>query len=767
MAEVYRFGIRHHGPGCARSLRAALETLAPDCLLIEGPPEAESLLGYLAHPDMQLPVALLISNPEQLNQAAFYPFAEFSPEWQALTYAAKQAIPIRFMDLPVAHSFGLELEQQEQQVKQSEEASGGEVAAGSDSAELLEQLDIQDPLEWLARAAGFESGESWWNHLVEERQGQDQDLAYHLALFEAIETAMVSVRDELGERNQSAERARREALREAWMRKTLRQAQKDGFEKIALVCGAWHLPALAQLPSAKADNDLLKGLPKTKSQATWVPWSYAHLSIDRGYGAGVVSPQWYEHIWNTPDASQRGLEWLSKSAKLLRDQGLECSPAQVIDAFRLAESLAALRDYPQIGLTELLESLATCICMGEQAPLALIQQQLIVGERLGQVPLDVPSIPLQKDLEALQKSLRLKPDAAQKVLDLDLRQAIDLGRSQLLHRLAILDIPWGRLSGSGRSAKGSFHEVWSLQWEPEFALAIIVAGRWGNRVEDAASAKLADLGRQAGSLSELAKLLDRALLAELPTAIAPLSHILQDRAALSGDATELLASIPPLVQIARYGNVRNLDTQLVETLLQSLVPRAALALPGACQSLDEEAARELMRELLQTHQALGLLSQDELLQAWQMALGRLSGSDIYPGLISGLATRLLFEAGVLSGDLTQTRMSLALSLANPPAQAACWLEGFLHQGALVLLHDNNLWDLVNSWLTALSEDQFIQVLPLVRRCFGAFALMERRQLGERANQGLSQLAASPTADLDEARAQLPLPLIRQLLGIEA
>lgn len=31
---VHLFGIRHHGPGCARSLRKALETLQPDCLLV-------------------------------------------------------------------------------------------------------------------------------------------------------------------------------------------------------------------------------------------------------------------------------------------------------------------------------------------------------------------------------------------------------------------------------------------------------------------------------------------------------------------------------------------------------------------------------------------------------------------------------------------------------------------------------------------------------------------------------------------------------------
>ena len=42
-------GIRHHGPGSARSLRHALEELRPDCILIEGPPDAENVLALATH----------------------------------------------------------------------------------------------------------------------------------------------------------------------------------------------------------------------------------------------------------------------------------------------------------------------------------------------------------------------------------------------------------------------------------------------------------------------------------------------------------------------------------------------------------------------------------------------------------------------------------------------------------------------------------------------------------------------------------------------
>src|SRR5678815_5856550 len=78
------FGIRHHGPGSARSLLRALDELKPDCLLIEGPPDADEIIPYAARAEMRPPVAILVHDAERPADAVYYPFAEFSPEWQAM-----------------------------------------------------------------------------------------------------------------------------------------------------------------------------------------------------------------------------------------------------------------------------------------------------------------------------------------------------------------------------------------------------------------------------------------------------------------------------------------------------------------------------------------------------------------------------------------------------------------------------------------------------------------------------------------------------------
>ncbi len=100
------FGIRHHGPGSARSVRAALAELQPDIVLVEGPPDAAEVLPLLADAAMQPPVALLIYAADTPRRAVYYPFTVFSPEWQAIHWALTGNVPVRFMDLPQTYQLG-------------------------------------------------------------------------------------------------------------------------------------------------------------------------------------------------------------------------------------------------------------------------------------------------------------------------------------------------------------------------------------------------------------------------------------------------------------------------------------------------------------------------------------------------------------------------------------------------------------------------------------------------------------------------------------
>ena len=108
---IHLFGIRHHGPGSARSVLAVLAQCQPAAILIEGPADAQPLLAQVDRDDLALPIALMLHSAEKDDSApaaAFYPFAEYSPEWQALRHGQRHGIPVQFFDLPVGHRMALE-----------------------------------------------------------------------------------------------------------------------------------------------------------------------------------------------------------------------------------------------------------------------------------------------------------------------------------------------------------------------------------------------------------------------------------------------------------------------------------------------------------------------------------------------------------------------------------------------------------------------------------------------------------------------------------
>jgi hypothetical protein len=759
--SLHIFGVRHHGPGCARSLRAALAALRPDVILVEGPPDAADVLPLLRQETLKPPVALLVYPPEAPHRAAFYPFAVFSPEWQALRFAAEQDIPARFMDLPHWHRLAMkgeadgEKEPSNPVDKSDPPSANGEPAAPSPTPDAEPALQ-DDPLGMLAVAAGYRDNELWWEHQIEQRQDAT-------GLFEGIMEAMTELRAHAQPWRED------EALREAYMRQTIRAARQEGFERIAVVCGAWHAPALADLGPAKEDAALLKGLPKTKVVATWVPWTYSRLSYRSGYGAGVTSPGWYDHLWTSPDRA--AVRWATHAARLLRDEDLDASAASVIETVRLAEALAALRDLPMPGLAELHEAVQTVLCAGDTTPMRLIRDRLEIGERLGEVPAETPAMPLQKDLEAQQKRLRLKPTTEIQNLDLDLRKDNERARSRLLYRLRLLNIPWGEPQRASGKA-GTFHELWRLQWQVEFAVAIIEAAIWGNTVESAAAAAVCSQADKAADLPALTGLLDGAILADLPPAVDHVLARLQAQAAVAADVRHLMEALPPLARVARYGDVRGTRTDQVVPVLNGLFERIVVGLPGACGSLDDEAAGRMVEGIGHAQESLNLLDDAEPRAEWQQVLRQLLDSDGIHGLVRGWCCRLLLEQRVIDGDELHRRARLVLSPAVPALQAAAWIEGLLRGSGLVLLHEEALWIALDRWLTDLSAETFVELLPLLRRAFAGFQAPERRAMGEKvkklpggAEARNSIGAGKVTGVINRERADLVLPVLAHVLGV--
>ncbi|MGQ4386411.1 DUF5682 family protein [Streptomyces sp. SAS_270] len=755
-------GVRHHGPGSARAVRAALEAAEPRVVLIEGPPEADALIPLAADEDMRPPVALLAHVVDEPGHSAFWPLAEFSPEWVAIRWAGEHGVPARFIDLPATHT--LAWGNEESAPEQAEEAEG--------AAEVEKAIRI-DPLAVLAETAGYDDPERWWEDVVEHRGGAGAD---PFVPFAVLGEAMGALREAYGAGGHD-----RDLVREAHMRLRMRAAQREFGDDVAVVCGAWHVPALRQRSAVAADRALLKGLPKAKADLTWVPWTHRRLARVSGYGAGIDSPGWYGHLFSAPD---RPVErWMTKVAGLLRAEDRLVSSAHVIEAVRLADTLAAMRGRPLPGLTETSDAVRAVMCEGSDVPLALVHDRLVVGDVLGEVPASAPAVPLQRDLTRLQRSLRLKPEPMERELELDLRKDTDAGRSRMLHRLRLLGVDWGEPAVS-RGSTGTFRETWRLHWEPELSVRVAEAGVWGTTVLSAATAKAEADAVAARALADVTALAERCLLAELPDALPVVMRILADRAALDTDVGHLAQALPALVRSLRYGDVRGTDTHALTDVAAGLAERIFVGLPPACTALDAEAAEEMRHHVDAVHGAVALLretltaSPGGIRERWHRVLKVLAGRDTVPGVIRGRTVRLLLDDGELGHDEAARLMGLVLSPGTEPGDAAAWIEGFVGGGSgggMLLVHDERLLGLVDAWLTGVPAEAFTDVLPLLRRTFAAYEAGVRRTLGELVRRGPGVPGAAGTTasglpgfapDLDPDRADAVLPVLRLLLGLD-
>ncbi|GGM10322.1 DUF5682 family protein [Dactylosporangium sucinum] len=848
MSDPLLLGVRHHGPGSARAVRRALAAFQPQVVLIEGPPEADSLVPIAGHEDMRAPVALLAypaDHPDPRLRASFWPFAEFSPEWQAIRWAVARDVPVRFIDLPAAVRL-----------------AAGAPSTPSTAQDAAQDAVRVDPIGALAEAAGYDDPERWWEDVVEHRFGHPaaaspagpaasgvhtaapssadstagpaassnhavgfedvagrasripaprsgsgpapvdspppaaspattgaaamdfgelggvglfagdveagidaEELRAASAPFAAIAEAMAVVRAHAPEPPED-ERVDEER-REAHMRAGLRAASKE-YERVAVVCGAWHVPALtAPLPSASADAAVLRGLPKVKVAVTWVPWTHARLASWQGYGAGVRSPGWYHHLFTSVD--RHVIErWLVKAAGVLRKDGVPVSSAHVIEATRLAEALATMRGRPLAGLAEVTDAAHAVLCDGDDLRLSLINRRLVVGDRLGRVPDQTPAVPISRDVASSQRRLRLPPKVERRELRLDLRQPFDLDRSRLLHRLRLLGVDWGKVL-AGAKGKGTFREEWEIAWQPEFEVDLIEAGAYGTTVLEAATARVAEQAAAAETLADVTTLVERCLLADLPAALPGVLDALDERMALDADVAHLMDALPALARTLRYGDVRGTDLSALRAVTFGMITRICVGLPAAVGGLDDAAAAVMRDRIDGVQGALALVDDADASARWQAVLGGLSTRDDLHGLLTGRMCRLLLDAGTVDAEQIGVRMALVLTVGVPVARAAAWIEGFLAGDGLLLVHDERLLGLVDAWLTGIPAEGFVEVLPLLRRTFSGYPAPQRRMIGERAatiGAGGRRRGGEADEHVDPGRGALLLPVVAKLLGKE-
>lgn len=682
---VHVIPVRHHSPAIARATAAVIRTLRPRLVLIEGPSDANHLIGALTDHDAVAPLAILAYREPQAYQASadlapqvvFYPFCDYSPELIALRTAAELSIKARFCDIPASAV----LEHQ-----------------GQETHETTSNLYTR-----VALRMGFDNHEEWWECLFETALRDPATL-----LQRTFEWGQLVI----GEAGISEY----DALRHAYMWK---QVEESGVtpEQIVLVVGAAHAAAFAD-PDFRAEYDpdhpLLGAHP---AEFVLTPYSFPRLSEQLGYGAGNCAPQFYQDAWEFGSLEDATLATLTRLVNSMKLQGDVASHADAIEAFRLAKQLAGLRGKSQPGYRETMDAAIATFGRGQVERVELPLKRLMIGERIGRAPRSDTQPPVQAEFYRLAHELRIPVKDDPTDLRLNLAEPHAVQQSIFLHRLAVAKIPFADLQSGEAATYGQMarlREKWRLQWTPLTDVALTEASIYGDTLREVAKRKITPRLAQREQLTSVSAAALEAVLCELPELYDTALQALDEASIRDGDFVSLARTAYQIAGLIEYGAARAVQQAMFDPLLQRIYTRACLHLLPASDCGDDEARTigEGMHLLHELAHKLPYLQAD----LWRENLRETVLSERAHALVVGVGLGLLGFVRTQDEDLW-LRAKRMLSPATPPESAASFLEGLLHAQGGAAARARPFVQAMHEFVMNLPDEQFVQALPMMRRAF--------------------------------------------------
>ncbi len=727
--RVLYFPVRHHSPACAWAIRRWIREHKPRAVLVEGPDDFQPLMPHLLHEKCVPPVAIYThyrlggktERGDDERHAAYFPMAEYSPEWVALREGHAVGADLRFIDLDYASQRHVE-----------ESASGQPGALRIESLQTEQHFRRSAYLREVARRCGCRDHDELWDHLIEVR-GQNRSVAQ--VVRDVATYCYFSRLDTPHEVLLADGTTAREAVMAAAIREVLDQ---DDTRPVLVVTGGFHsvvLPALV----ADVPPQPKRHTPKTR-HACITRYTFAQLDALSGYAAGMPQPGYYQAIWQSLEKNDtspldtvalRLLVNLGHDARS-RDLSASVSVADEIAALEQARRLAQLRGHDGPSREDLWDAVRGCLVKGElgadgETVLALARK-LFTGDATGEVPPDAGVPPLVEDFRRVARARKLPVSfGGTHAASLEIyKKASHREVSRFLHRLEFLSVPYGSRRAGPDFLRGfdlrRVIEHWDCQWIPQTESRLIECSVYGASVEEAAAARLHEeatrLDDEAanGATSGVA-LLIRACLMGLPSTAADLAKRLNDwvgRDASFVSVAQAFGQLMLLWQSREPLEAAKLD--VLPELLRTSYIRACQLLSGATRLPDDQATA-FVDGVLILNSRLGLETEPHDLDAelfWQ-SLTTLLAQTTTPPLLRGASAGLLHTAGRIETREAMQAVQGALSPAvGDGARQVDFLAGLLKTARELAWREPRLLEAVESMFANWDDDEFLLRLPHLR-----------------------------------------------------
>jgi hypothetical protein len=578
------------------------------------------------------------------------------------------------------------------------------------------------------------------------------------------------------------------AAREEFMATFIAAAVQDKrYRRILVVTGAFHTVALPGLVAEK-----LKGKVKAPklavekdAAALLTPYSYYRMDELSGYASGIPAPQYYGRVWEAaqleePDPAElAGLWVLVEVVRRAKAVGEAVSTADAIAAFHLARNLAGFRSRPgnHPARDDILDALRTSFIKGDEAYtghlIIKLAAEVMTGEEIGEVTPLAGQAPLVAEFYATAKKFRLPLVEGQpRQIGLDLYQNENhAARSQFLHRLRFLGVPYANFMSGPDFVSGQnlqlITEHWEVQWSPALDGRLIELSAYGSTLAEAALNKTREaIARpEIGAGKAAALLLDAARMG-LYEAFTTLTAEVRDKVNGDNDFLSLVDALYSFVLL--YGYREALVTAGLGVVLELARPaysRAALLIPNLATAKIEpedlpdyaDRFRTLAQLVLTDRPAYPAFSRVLLVESARRGLREADAT-------SAPASAPLLR-GTLFGLLYTLRASTETEIVTEfeayvrgnrggGTVAGDFLDGLLRLSKGLLLGSKALLAALHELIIALSWQDFVKLLPALRRAFTVYTPREIDLLAERAlslsggasiSQSLTALLLSPAA----------------------
>ena len=377
-ASAASTAIRHHGPGSARSVRRGAGRLAPDVVLIEGPPEADALSRWPATPDMQPPVALLAYVPRT-------------------TRSTRGVLAVRGVLAGVAGDHARRWARASRsgsatcRPRISSPRGRGRPAPSRGAAADGGRADPRRAIRWPRRPGTTTPSAGGRTSSSTVADGGGRSTRSPRPCAEAMAEVRRRVRARparptprtrpRGAHAQGAAPAASGRLRAG--RRGLRRLARAGPDRAAAAGGRRRARCCAGCRRRKVTADLgaVDARPAGRRQRATAP--------------GVTSPGWYHHLFTAPDQP------VAAVAGRGRRRAARRGPAGVQRRTSSRRS-GSPRRWPRCaagrwpGWPRSPRPPGRCSATASDLRVRAGQRRLVVGERLGAVPADTPMVPLQR-----------------------------------------------------------------------------------------------------------------------------------------------------------------------------------------------------------------------------------------------------------------------------------------------------------------------------------------------------------------------------------